>query len=105
MATSLELFRDSIPLFSMLQDENRQRILVLLCHNPEMTVTAITENMGLSRPAVSHHLSLLLAAKLVSVSKRGTQRRYSIHLDDAISLMRALLTSLEQDSASAQNQH
>lgn len=103
MTSHLELLRQSIPVFSMLQDETRQQILILLCKNHEMTVTEITKNINLSRPAVSHHLSLLLTAKLVSVSKRGTERYYSIHLTDALSLLRDLTAALEQETSSLES--
>lgn len=49
---TLAIFKRSIPIFNMLQDENRQQILLMLCKNDRMTVNQITEKLSLSRPAV-----------------------------------------------------
>ena len=61
---TLNILSECIPVFTMLQDENRQQILMLLFDNKEMSVTELTEQLSLSRPAVSHHLKLLLDSKL-----------------------------------------
>ncbi len=38
----------------------------------------IAEGMAVSRPAVSQHLRVLKAARLVTVQARGTRRLYSV---------------------------
>ena len=70
---TLNILSECIPVFTMLQDENRQQILMLLFDNKEMSVTELTEQLSLSRPAVSHHLKLLLDSKLLKVTK--TEKR------------------------------
>ena len=55
------------PYFSILQDLNRQDILVLLYDEGEMSVNQIVDRLSLSRPAISHHLKHLLNANLVTV--------------------------------------
>lgn len=74
--TFLALLRDSTPLFTTLQEENRQEIVSLLVEKGGLSVTEITEEMSISRPAISHHLKLLLQAGIVYVEKRGKERIY-----------------------------
>lgn len=94
---TMEILRDCTPIFSILCDSNRQEILLLLYDKGEMTVGAITSHLSLSRPAVSHHLKLLLDSKLVSVRKFGTERYYSVILQSSIMLLTQLINSLEHD--------
>lgn len=91
------ILSECIPIFTMLQDESRQQILMLLFDNQQMTVSEITEKLELSRPAVSHHLKLLLDANLVSVKKNGKERIYSLKLEKAIEQLKQLLSSMESD--------
>lgn len=69
--------------------------MMLYC-NDELTVTQITEKLKLSRPAVSHHLKLLLDSGLVTVNQVGKERYYKIHLTDLINLMRNLADTLDK---------
>lgn len=94
---TLGILSECIPVFTMLHDENRQQILMLLCEDHQMTVTELTERLELSRPAVSHHLKLLLGSGLVSVTKNGKERIYNVRIDAAVQQLRKLLTSLEED--------
>lgn len=81
----------------MLQDENRQQILVMLCQTDQMTVNQITERLSLSRPAVSHHLKLMLDAGILSVNKNGTERYYRANMASTLDLLKELTASLEED--------
>lgn len=94
---TLTILSECIPIFTMLQDENRQQILMLLFDNKEMSVTELTEQLSLSRPAVSHHLKLLLDSKLVEVKKIGKERFYRISMEPAVSKLENLLCSLKKD--------
>lgn len=94
---TMSILKECAPVFSMLQDENRQKILMELFDHGEMNVLEITNRMELSRPAVSHHLKLLLDAGVVSVRKEGKENYYKVELEDAIALVRELLESLESD--------
>ncbi|MDO5601911.1 MAG: metalloregulator ArsR/SmtB family transcription factor [Oscillospiraceae bacterium] len=94
---TMGILSECIPIFTMLQDESRQQILMLLFDNREMTVSEMTENLELSRPAVSHHMKLLLDAGLVSVKKNGKERIYSLNLQTAIKQLKELLSSIETD--------
>lgn len=94
---TLTILSECIPIFTMLQDENRQQILMLLFDKKEMTVTELTDNLSLSRPAVSHHLKLLLDVGLVGVTKNGKERIYSLCMDNALKQLKGLLESIEND--------
>lgn len=94
---TLNILSECIPIFTMLQDKNRQQILMLLFDEKEMSVTELTEQLSLSRPAVSHHLKLLLDSKLVEVTKNGKERIYRMSMDNAIIQLKSLLASIEND--------
>lgn len=94
---TMKILRECTPIFSILSDSYRQEILILLYDEGEMTVGQITERIALSRPAVSHHLKLLLNSKVVSVVKRGTERYYSVAFKNSIILLKQLIESLEHD--------
>ncbi len=72
-------FEKSRRLLFALGDETRQSILITLmsagCDG--MRVGGITEKTHLSRPAVSHHLKILLDAGLVDVWHEGTMNFYT----------------------------
>ena len=94
---TLEIFKQGIPIFTILQDENRQQILVMLCKTDQMTVNQITERLSLSRPAVSHHLKLMLNAGILAVAKSGTERYYRANMESSLNLLKELTASLEED--------
>lgn len=58
-----------------LGDVSRLRIFWLLCHAEEC-VTNIAELVGMSCPAVSHHLRLLKTAGLIESSRLGKEMFY-----------------------------
>jgi DNA-binding transcriptional ArsR family regulator len=62
---------------SALADPTRRQIFEALRLQP-MTVTELAEGQPVSRPAVSQHLKVLEAAKLVTVEPRGRSRLYLI---------------------------
>lgn len=98
---TLGCLSECIPIFTMLQDENRQKILTFLFDKKEMSVTELTNSLSLSRPAVSHHLKLLLDSRLVEVTKIGKERYYRISMADAVEKLKSLLRSLEDDISKA----
>ncbi|MNW49022.1 HTH-type transcriptional regulator [compost metagenome] len=94
---ALEIFRESLPILQTLSDAHRQDILLLLSEHGKMTVNEITDQLTLSRPAVSHHLKLLKNAGVVKVEQSGTQRYYYLSMQDSIQLLKKLLIALERD--------
>lgn len=72
-------FEKSRRLLIAIGDETRQSILITLMSTEcdGMRVGEITEKTHLSRPAVSHHLKILLDAGLVEVWHEGTMNFYT----------------------------
>lgn len=69
--------------FKAMGDESRVKIIWSLTHG-ELAVGQISELLGMSQPAVSHHLRTLRNLKLVQVRKSGTTAFYSLddeHID------------------------
>ena len=73
-------------------DETRQTIITVLmgcCSGSR--VGEITAKTHLSRPAVSHHLRILLDCGLVSLDKQGTRNYYSLNIGDEFQSFFALV--------------
>src|SRR5690606_895726 len=74
-------------LFKALADENRTQILYLLSFQ-ELCVCDIADVLEMSLPAVSHHLRLLKAMRLVTYRREGKQVYYSLADDHIVGLIR-----------------
>ncbi|RLQ96563.1 ArsR/SmtB family transcription factor [Falsibacillus albus] len=94
---AIDTFRACIPLFQTLSDPYRQDIILLLAEKEPLTVNEITEHLTLSRPAVSHHLKIMRDQKIVSIEQKGTQRHYSLELEDALALLKQLVSTVEEN--------
>jgi DNA-binding transcriptional ArsR family regulator len=64
------------PMLKALADETRLQILLLL-RQREMYAQEIVEQLGLSQPAVSRHLKLMVAAGLLEVRPEGGAKYYA----------------------------
>ena len=64
-------------LFDALGDATRRAVMKRL-RSGGRSVGEIAEGMAVSRPAVSQHLKILKAARLVTVYAEGTRRVYAI---------------------------
>jgi len=67
--------------FKALSEESRLRILMLLKHG-ELCVCDIAENLCLTQPNISFHLSMLKDAGLISDRKEGRWTYYSLNEAD-----------------------
>jgi ArsR family transcriptional regulator len=94
---AIEIFRDCIPLFNALSDPARQDIILLLAEKEPLSVNEIAEESNLSRPAISHHLKILRDNHLVSIEQKGTQRYYSLSLDQSVQLLKQLIGVVENE--------
>jgi DNA-binding transcriptional ArsR family regulator len=68
-------------LFKTLADPTRRAVFERLCRDGEQTVRALTDQSGVSQPAVSKHLGILKLAGLVRDRHEGRQTHYSAQLD------------------------
>lgn len=76
---SEELLQDLGDLFKIFGDTTRIRIMFAL-YKGEMSVSAISELLGMTQPAISHQLKTLKAANLVATRRQGKEIYY--HLSD-----------------------
>ncbi|HEX4129396.1 MAG TPA: metalloregulator ArsR/SmtB family transcription factor [Pirellulales bacterium] len=104
MATSTEApvsfpdrtVRELVPIFKLLSDETRLRIVMHLLRRQEMHVRALCEVLGQSQPAVSHHLALLREAGLIEPRRQGKHNFYHIRPERLESVVAAISTAVER---------
>lgn len=73
----IDRFSAAAELFSQLADTTRIRIFWLLCHREECVIN-ISALLGMSSPAVSHHLRALRDCGLVSSRRCGKEVYYTL---------------------------
>lgn len=69
------------PLFDALGDPNRLRIIVRLCELGPSATSRITSIIPVTRQATSKHLQLLESAGLVTSSRRGRERVWTVQTE------------------------
>ena len=72
-----EMAATAADLFSQMGDGTRLRILWLLCHSEEC-VLDIAAAVGMSAPAVSHHLRMLRQTGLIVNRREGKEVLYTL---------------------------
>ena len=72
---SVEEFQTVSEIFKQLCDGSRVRIYWLLCHCEECVIN-LAALVGMSSPAVSHHLRQLKAARLIVSRREGKEVYY-----------------------------
>ena len=80
-------------ILSVLADPTRLRILWLLCHTKEC-VNDIAEAIGMSAPAVSHHLKLLKQTKIIEAKKEGKEMIYTLTSSETARLIHKLVDAM-----------
>lgn len=88
-------FRACAPVFNALGDKFRQDIVMLLAQDERLNVNQIAERMPLSRPAISHHLKVLMQAGLITLERVSRENFYSLSLDVALADLRKLVDQAE----------
>jgi DNA-binding transcriptional ArsR family regulator len=74
-----------------LADGTRRQILALIWRN-ELTSGQIASKFRVTRPAISQHLGVLRASRLVTVRRAGTRRLYRSNRDTLAKLRAELAT-------------
>lgn len=92
---AVDLFKDCAPIFSVLADSNRQKILVELARYDRLNVGQIDKLIALSRPAISHHLKALKLAGIIDVERTGTENYYFLTIQRAVDSMKELTKAIE----------
>lgn len=83
--------------FEALGDPHRRAIVELLGAGAR-SVREIADALPISRPAVSRHLRLLKAARLVAEEPRGTRRIYRLH-DEGVAAVQEYLAQVWREAA------
>lgn len=65
-------------IFKLASSASRAHILLVLATKPMQPVQHIADAVGMTHSAVSHQLSLLLSAKIVSCKREGRVVKYSL---------------------------
>jgi ArsR family transcriptional regulator, arsenate/arsenite/antimonite-responsive transcriptional repressor len=94
---AIDVFRSCIPLFNALSDPARQDIILLLAEHEVLSVNEIADQSNLSRPAISHHLKIMRDNHLVKIEQKGTQRYYSLSLDQSVKQLKQLIEIVESE--------
>jgi|SRR3954469_235621 DNA-binding transcriptional ArsR family regulator len=68
----------SAPLFAALGDEKRLRLVGRLCNNGSMSISQLTSGFDISRQAITKHLRVMEAARLVRSTRNGRERVWQI---------------------------
>ena len=66
--------KDSVPLFAALGDATRLRLVSRLCDGGPMSITKLTAGSRMTRQAITKHLRVMEAARLVHSDRRGRER-------------------------------
>ncbi len=85
--------------FKALSDPNRRKILHLL-RGGDLTAGELAEHFEISKPSVSHHLSILKQAGLVSDERQGQNIIYSLESTVFQDIIAWLMKYTAQESTS-----
>ncbi|MDT0157272.1 metalloregulator ArsR/SmtB family transcription factor [Microbacterium sp. ARD32] len=87
------LAQDLARVFKALGDPTRVKLMSLIAHSSEgeMCVCDLTAPVGLSQPTVSHHMKLLVEARLVEREQRGRWAYYRPTVGTLASAAKALI--------------
>ena len=88
-----EDFQTAAELFKQLGDGNRIRIFWLLCHCEECVIN-ISALVGMSSPAVSHHLRQLKAGGLIVSRREGKEVYYRAADTQAARLLHSVIEEM-----------
>ena len=88
-----EDFKVVSDIFRQLGDRSRTRIFWLLCHCEECVIN-ISAIVGMSSPAVSHHLKLLKASGLIVSRREGKEVYYRAADTQAARLLHHMIEML-----------
>src|SRR5207302_621851 len=93
------LIDDAARRFALLSDPTRLRNLALLLVREPMTVTELSDSLGIAAPNVSQHLARLSAGRLVGRDKQGRTVHYRTTDPSLRPLCELMCTSLVEQAA------
>jgi DNA-binding transcriptional ArsR family regulator len=89
------LFRSNF--FKCLNDETRQKIILVVSQDGKqgMRVSDIATRFDLDRTTISHHLTMLRDNNLLTLTKRGKERYYSVNTEYVIGTLESTVDILK----------
>lgn len=84
-----------LDLLNALNDQTRQKIIMIFQTQKEYCVNDIAKQFNLSRPTISHHLNLMKRSKILSARKDGKKIYYSFNKEYVIGNLELLITFLK----------
>lgn len=88
-----EVFATVSGTFGLISDSTRLEILWLLCHTEECVMN-IAAAVGMSSPAVSHHLRILKSSGLITSKKVGKEAYYTLAKTEEADLVHKIVDSV-----------
>ena len=88
-------FKSTARLLDGLADPTRVRILCLLGGQGRMSVASIAGHFTMTRPAISHHLRVMLDSGLLKNQKTGQEVYYWVNCDDIVKALSGLAGAVE----------
>lgn len=85
--SNLDVIGSLAEIFKILGDETRVKILYILSQK-ELCVCDIADILEMNMPAISNHLRILRALRLVNYRKKGRQVYYSLDDDHIVDLIK-----------------
>lgn len=83
-----------LELLNALNDQTRQKIIMIFMVQKEYCVNDIAMQFDLSRPTISHHLNLMKRAKILSARKEGKEIYFSFNKDYVVGNLELLIKFL-----------
>lgn len=88
-----EVFTKVSGTFGLISDATRLEILWLLCHTEECVMN-IAAAVGMSSPAVSHHLRILKSSGLIKSKKVGKEAYYTLAKTEEADLVHKIVDAV-----------
>ena len=95
-------FNKVADVFSLLGDGTRLKIFWLLCHSEEC-VCNIAAAIGMSAPAVSHHLRSLKQSGLITSRRLGKETHYTLNNTEEAELTHRMVDAMFRIKCPRQN--
>jgi DNA-binding transcriptional ArsR family regulator len=76
-ATRLKAAQRAATLLKQVSDATRLQVILMLAEG-EKHVGALSENLNMSQPAVSHHLALLRHSRIITPRRQGKNNFYAL---------------------------
>ena len=88
-----EFFQAASDIFKLLGDSSRIRIFWILCHCEECVIN-LSAMVEMSSPAVSHHLKMLKAGRLIVSRREGKEVYYKAANTQQAELLHQMIETL-----------